>query len=83
VKNSACKKELRKKFFSEELAEPARREPRDFYVWLLPHHPAKSRIDPWAPEAKVFWFFSSEKNILRPFPVLPVNRTLTTCDRLG
>jgi len=23
-----------------------------------------SRIDPWAPEAKVFWFFSSEKNIL-------------------
>jgi 23S rRNA (uridine2552-2'-O)-methyltransferase len=29
--------------------------------------PAKSRISPRAKEAKVFWFFSSEKNIL-PFP---------------
>jgi hypothetical protein len=26
-------------------------------------YPAKSRIYPRAPEAKVFWFFSSEKNI--------------------
>jgi hypothetical protein len=26
--------------------------------------PAKSRIYPPAPEAKVFWFFSSEKNSL-------------------
>jgi len=24
-------------------------------------------IHPRAPEAKVFWFFSSEKNILNPF----------------
>jgi hypothetical protein len=27
-------------------------------------YPAKSRIYPRAPEAKVFWFFASEKNIL-------------------
>jgi hypothetical protein len=25
---------------------------------------AMAGIYPWAPEAKVFWFFSSEKNIL-------------------
>jgi len=31
---------------------------------LIPNSPAMSRIYPWAPEAKVFWFFSSEKNIL-------------------
>jgi hypothetical protein len=31
---------------------------------LLPNSPAKSHIHPWAPEAKVFWFFSSEKNML-------------------
>jgi hypothetical protein len=29
-----------------------------------PSYPAKSRIYPWAPEAKVFCFFSSEKKIL-------------------
>jgi hypothetical protein len=29
-----------------------------------PTSPAKSRIHQLAPEAKVFWFFSSEKNIL-------------------
>jgi hypothetical protein len=28
----------------------------------LRHSPAMSRIHPRAPEAKVFWFFSSEKN---------------------
>jgi len=32
--------------------------------WLLPSYPAMSRIYPRAPEAKVFWFFSSEKNTL-------------------
>jgi hypothetical protein len=45
-------------FFSEE------KNQKTFIFWLLPNSPAMSRIYPWAPEAKVFWFFSSEKNIL-------------------
>jgi len=30
-------------------------------------------IHPWAPEAKVFWFFSSEKNTLYLIPALSVS----------
>jgi hypothetical protein len=40
-----------------------RKEPKTFFR-LLPNDPDMSWIYPQAPEAKVFWFFSSEKNIL-------------------
>ncbi len=45
-------------FFSEE------KNQKTFIPGAAPTLPAMSRIVPWAPEAKVFWFFSSEKNIL-------------------
>jgi hypothetical protein len=37
---------------------------KDFYVPAASNYPAMSRIYRLAQEAKVFWFFSSEKNIL-------------------
>jgi hypothetical protein len=47
-----------KAFFSEE------KKQKTFIFSALPNAPATSRIYPRAPEAKVFWFFSSEKNSL-------------------
>jgi hypothetical protein len=44
--------------FSEEKNQKTLTSPRFRKI------PAMAWIYPWAPEAKVFWFFSSEKNIL-------------------
>jgi hypothetical protein len=44
-------------FFSEE------KNQKTFIFSARPNSPARSWIYPWAPEAKVFWFFSSEKNM--------------------
>jgi hypothetical protein len=41
-----------------------RKEPKDFYFSEAPLIQAMAGIYPWAPEAKVFWFFFSEKNML-------------------
>jgi hypothetical protein len=46
-------------FFSEE------KNQKTFMSAPLPSYPAMAWTYPRAPEAKVFWFFSSEKNILR------------------
>jgi hypothetical protein len=45
-------------FFSEE------KNQKTFISPPVPSYPAMACIYPWAPEAKVFWFFSSEKNTL-------------------
>jgi hypothetical protein len=50
-------RKARKMFFSEE------KNQKTFISSAL------CRIYPWAPEAKVFWFFSSEKNILPSFGI--------------
>jgi hypothetical protein len=42
-----------------------RKEAKDFYVLALPNYPAMSGIYPWAPQVKVFCFFSSEKKTFR------------------
>jgi hypothetical protein len=48
-------------FFSEE------KNHKTFICSTLPNYPAMSRVHPRAPEVKVFWFFSSEKNSLAYF----------------
>jgi len=50
--------EERKSFFSEE------KKQKTFISPPPPRSPAMAGMHPWAPETKVFWFFSSEKNIL-------------------
>jgi hypothetical protein len=78
AKNSACKKEVRKMFFSEE------KNQKTFIPPLHPSFSAMTSIWPRAPEAKVFWFFSSERNtFVRTCCPSPTNRTLTTGGRLG
>jgi hypothetical protein len=53
-------------FFSEE------KKQKTFMSPHLPRWKAKAAIYPRAPELKVFWFFSSEKNIvLKPSPTPP------------
>jgi len=39
-----------------------RKEAKDFYSWAVRAFPAMAGIYPRAPDIKVFWFFSSEKN---------------------
>jgi len=50
--------------FLKKSRKPARREPKDSFFSAAPTYPAMAGIHPWAPETKVFWFFSSEKNTL-------------------
>jgi len=52
---SKARPEESKMFFSEE------KNQKTLNSLVLSHSPAISRIYPWAPEAKVFCFFSSEK----------------------
>jgi hypothetical protein len=40
----------------------------DFQLSAASISPAKSRICPLAQNQKSFWFFSSEKNTLNPYP---------------
>jgi hypothetical protein len=44
-----------------------KKEAKNFYFSAAPTSPAMARIYPWAREVKVFWFFSSEKNIFLAF----------------
>jgi len=49
-----------------------RKEPKDFYFSAAPTIQAMAGIYPWAPEPKVFCFFSSEKKILAyPIAIIP------------
>jgi hypothetical protein len=57
-------------FFSEE------KNQKTFNSAVLSNSPAMSRIYPWAPEAKVFWFFSSEKNCVPTFSPTPACQTI-------
>jgi len=75
----------RKALFSEEKVEPALREAKDFHV-LRQRHDAGPFLKRWVPdrgsggEVKVFWFFSSEKNIL-PFGSQPLSVPACACYR--
>jgi hypothetical protein len=48
----------------EETWAVRRKEAKDFYLSAAPMIEAMAGILPLAPGIKVFWFFSSEKNVL-------------------
>jgi hypothetical protein len=51
-----------------------KKKQKDFYFSAAPKIEANARILPLAPEIKVFWFFSSEKNIFLTLEVFDAIR---------